>query len=57
MDKENVVNLQKEVLLRGKKQWQHEIYMQMNRTRKNILSEVIQTQKDEHSMYSIISGY
>jgi hypothetical protein len=30
---------------------------QMDRTRKVILSEVTQTQKDMHDMYSLINGY
>ena len=31
----------------------------MNKTRKkiNILSEITQTQKDEHTIYTLISGY
>ena len=29
----------------------------MKLEKKNILSEVFQTQKDEHCMYSLISGY
>ena len=29
----------------------------MELEKKNILSEVIQTQKDKHSVYSLVSGY
>ena len=42
----------------GREQYHLEIFMQMDGTRKkNILSEATQTQKDKHSMYSLISGY
>ena len=34
-----------------------EICMQMDEKRKNIRGEVTQTQKDEHGMHSLVSGY
>ena len=57
MDKENVANLHIVVLLNSKKQWQLEICVQVDGTgEKNSLNEVTQTWKDEHGMYSLISG-
>ena len=51
MNEENVVHLHSETLLSSKKQWQLEICMQMDGS-----SELTKTQKDEHGMYSLISG-
>ena len=56
MDKENVVHLHNEVLFSSKKQYL-KICKEMDGTRKKILSELTQTQKDKHDMYSLISGY
>ena len=54
---ENVVHLHNGILLSSKKQ-HLEIFRQMNGTRKkNILSEVTQTQKNKHGMYSLLSRY
>ena len=50
MDKENVVHLQNGVLLSSKKQCHLEICRQIDGTRKKILSEVTQTQKDKHGI-------
>ena len=40
-----------------KKQWHLEFCMQNEETRKYILSEIMQTQKDKYGMYSPKSGY
>lgn len=37
--------------------WHYEIFRQMNRTKKIILHEVTQTQKDKYGMCCFISGY
>ena len=58
MVKENVVYLHNRVLLSWKKN--NDIMKfegRLMELEKNILSEVIQTQKDKHGMYSLISGY
>ena len=58
MDKENMVHLNSRVLLAVKNndimkfagKW-------VELEKKIILNEVTQTQKDEHGMYSFVSGY
>ena len=57
MDKESVKYVRIIVLLIGKTQWHLEICMQMDRIRKNILSEVRQTQKDECGMYPLVGEH
>ena len=57
IDKENVVHLHNEILLSGKIQWHPEIWMQTDGTRKKVMSEDTQTQKDEHGIYFFISVY
>ena len=47
-----MVYLHNEILLSGNKQQHLEICGQMDGTRKKILSEVTQTQKNKHGMYS-----
>ena len=57
VDEENVVHLHNRVLLSCRKQWHHEIWRQIERTRKKIPNEVTETQKDKYSMYLLISRY
>ena len=50
MDKENVI-------LSGKNNDILKFACKMDGTRKKLLSEVTQSQKDEHGIYSLLSGY
>ena len=52
-----MTHLHNELLLSSKKQRHPKICMQMKQTRKKITSEEMQTQKDEHCMYSLVSRY
>ena len=56
-DKENVGHLHSGVLLSNKRQWHLKICMQMDKTRKTVLIEVTQTQKNEHGIFSLIGGF
>lgn len=59
MVNENVVHLHNGVLLNSKKQRRLKFvckWMELEE-KKNILSEVTQTQKDESGMYSLMGGY
>lgn len=40
-----------------KKREHHENFRQMDKTRKKILIEGTQTQKDKHAIYSFVSDY
>ena len=53
MDKENIAHLHSGALLSIKKNDISKL-MELDKT---ILSEITQTLKDKHGMYSIISGY
>ena len=56
IDKENMAHLHNGVLFSGK----NDIFKfsgKWTKLEKNILSEVTQTQKDKHGLYSLISGY
>ena len=55
MDKENVVHLYNGVLLSYKNQWTMKFGGKWMELEKFILSELTQTQKDKHGMYSLIS--
>ena len=62
IDKENVTHLHNEVLLNGKKKNNNNDILKfagkwMDLGKKNILTEVTQTQKDIYHMYSLISGF
>ena len=58
MDKENVLHLHIRVLLSSKNNYDIlKFACKWMELVKAILSELTQTQKDEHDMYSFISGY
>ena len=58
MDREIMVHLHNGVLLsRKKKQWNLEIAGKWMELEEIILSEVTQSQKDKHDMYSLICGH
>jgi hypothetical protein len=52
-----VVHLHNGVLLRYEKQWLPEIISKGMELENITLSEVTQSQKNKHSMHSLISGY
>ena len=57
MNKENVVHLHNGVLLNSENNDILKFAGKWVELETTILSEVTQTQKDKHSMYSLISGY
>jgi hypothetical protein len=55
MEKQNVIYLPNGLSLGFiKRKWYHKVHKRMGKTRKTLLSEVIQTQKDKCGMYSLI---
>ena len=57
MDEEIVEYIHIRILFSGKKQWLRKFCMQMDGIENTILSEVNQSQKDEHGMYSLIIDF
>ena len=57
MDKENVVHLYNGILLSNKNNDIMKFACKWMGLEKAILTEITHSQKDEHGMYSLISGY
>jgi hypothetical protein len=56
-DKENMVHLQNELLLRRKTKNNIMKFVGTWMEQKKILSEIIHTEEDKYGMYPLVSGY